>query len=284
MSYGVALRNGIPFTLGTIAALCVNATAPWSPADMPSLGAWYDPSDLSTMFQDAAGTTPVTAAGQPVGLILDKSGNGYHASQSTSTARPLFQIDGSGNCYLAFDGVDDSLSTSAIDMTGTDKVTVFGGNSSLGTSGIQIRTEFSANSDSTPGGFSMGSPVGTIWDYFQLNGTSRVDVDIVDAAYVNPKTIVVSCEFDISGSGVLTEIFPRINGVVPPLQSGGGMTGSAGTGNFGNHPLFIGSRAGSSYFFNGNIYSLIIGGTAYDAATVLAAEIWVAEKTGVTLP
>jgi len=36
-------------------------------------GAWYDPSDFSTMFQDSAGTTPVTADGQPVGLILDKS-------------------------------------------------------------------------------------------------------------------------------------------------------------------------------------------------------------------
>lgn len=33
----------------------------------------YDPNDLGTMFQDAAGTVPVTAAGQPVGLILDKS-------------------------------------------------------------------------------------------------------------------------------------------------------------------------------------------------------------------
>lgn len=36
-------------------------------------GAWYDPSDFSTLFQDAAGITPVTALGQSVGLILDKS-------------------------------------------------------------------------------------------------------------------------------------------------------------------------------------------------------------------
>ena len=36
-------------------------------------GAWYDPSDLTTMFQDSTGTIPVTADGQPVGLILDKS-------------------------------------------------------------------------------------------------------------------------------------------------------------------------------------------------------------------
>jgi hypothetical protein len=36
-------------------------------------GLFYDPNDLSTMFQDSAGTVPVTAAGQPVGLVLDKS-------------------------------------------------------------------------------------------------------------------------------------------------------------------------------------------------------------------
>ena len=36
-------------------------------------GAWYDPSDLTTLYQDAAGTTPVTGTGQPVGLMLDKS-------------------------------------------------------------------------------------------------------------------------------------------------------------------------------------------------------------------
>ena len=33
----------------------------------------YDPNDLTTLYQDAAGTIPVTAAGQPVGLMLDKS-------------------------------------------------------------------------------------------------------------------------------------------------------------------------------------------------------------------
>lgn len=36
-------------------------------------GIWLDPNDLSTMYQDAAGTVPVTAAVQSVGLMLDKS-------------------------------------------------------------------------------------------------------------------------------------------------------------------------------------------------------------------
>ena len=36
-------------------------------------GVWYDPSDITTLFQDTAGTTPVTASGQTVALMLDKS-------------------------------------------------------------------------------------------------------------------------------------------------------------------------------------------------------------------
>lgn len=36
-------------------------------------GAWYDPSDMRTMFQDVYGTIPVTGLNQRVGLILDKS-------------------------------------------------------------------------------------------------------------------------------------------------------------------------------------------------------------------
>ena len=54
-------------------------------------GFFYDPNDLSTMFQDAAGTVPVTAAGQPVGLMLDKSGRNNHARPTTSSRRPIFE-------------------------------------------------------------------------------------------------------------------------------------------------------------------------------------------------
>lgn len=36
-------------------------------------GFWMDPSDLSTMYQDATGLIPVTDVEQPVGLVLDKS-------------------------------------------------------------------------------------------------------------------------------------------------------------------------------------------------------------------
>ena len=71
-------------------------------------GAFYDPSDLSTLFQDDAGTSPVTEPGQTVGLVLDKSGNDNHATQPTAEARPVYQAGG-GLHWLEFDGVDDFL-------------------------------------------------------------------------------------------------------------------------------------------------------------------------------
>ena len=47
--------------------------SPYSLFSGTAIGTWFDPSDLTTMYQDAAGTTPVTTPGQPVGLRLDKS-------------------------------------------------------------------------------------------------------------------------------------------------------------------------------------------------------------------
>ena len=58
----------------------------WTPAKLfenGELGAWYDPSDLSTLFRDTAGTVPVTADGQTVGLMRDKSGNGLDLTQES---------------------------------------------------------------------------------------------------------------------------------------------------------------------------------------------------------
>jgi hypothetical protein len=74
-------------------------------------GAWYDPSDLTTLFQDSAGTTPVTASGQPVGMMRDKSGNGRHLTQATAAARPTYRT--TGYPHLEFDGIDDCMVSAA---------------------------------------------------------------------------------------------------------------------------------------------------------------------------
>lgn len=84
-----------------LTAIAATLRRAWSPTSLfasGEQGVWYDPSDMSTMYQDAAGTTPCYQPGQgqvdpPVGLLLDKRlglvrgpelvSNGNFASGST---------------------------------------------------------------------------------------------------------------------------------------------------------------------------------------------------------
>lgn len=83
------------------------------PTDIDGVAGWYDPSDITTLFQDAAMTIPVTADGQAVGAIADKSGAGQHLKQSIASTRPIYHTDGTGH-WLTFDGVDDKLLADAV--------------------------------------------------------------------------------------------------------------------------------------------------------------------------
>ncbi len=67
-----------------------------------SASAWglYDPRDMSTLFQDTAGTTPVTAVGQNVKYIRDISGNGFHLAWKGGTSQ--YQEDSTGQGYIKF--------------------------------------------------------------------------------------------------------------------------------------------------------------------------------------
>ena len=88
-------------------------------------GAWFDPSDIDTLFQVSDGTTPVTVATDPIGYFGDKSGNGNHATQAISAKRPIY-TEGSGLSWLAFDGVDDAMEiqNAAFSFTGDQSVWV----------------------------------------------------------------------------------------------------------------------------------------------------------------
>lgn len=93
-----------------------------------------DPYDLSAMFQDAVGTIPVTAAGQPVGLMLDKSGLalganylktdtldftiGWSSSAAVTTKSKLsFTTSATGGCYK--NGIIPVGKTTQIRLIGT---------------------------------------------------------------------------------------------------------------------------------------------------------------------
>ncbi len=80
-------------------------------------GAFYLPQPVvngqQALFQDAAGTIPVTANGDPVGLMKDLSGNDTFIGQSGAASKPILQED-----LLGYDAVDDFLSTERSDVGG----------------------------------------------------------------------------------------------------------------------------------------------------------------------
>ncbi|WP_303704783.1 hypothetical protein [Celeribacter baekdonensis] len=102
---------GLDFSL-TVSATKKPRSVTFLPTDLADLLGWYDPSDLTTLYQDAAMTIPVASSGDPVGAMLDKSGNGFHLVALSEAARPTL-VDVSGSAALSFDGIDDNLSAIA---------------------------------------------------------------------------------------------------------------------------------------------------------------------------
>lgn len=111
-----------------------------------SAGAWWDTSDIATLFQNTAGTTPVTAAGQTVRCIKDKSGNGWHLTNSVGD---LYQVDSFGNGYVALSGTTGQSWTTTSstagfkflhDGTGGSLITVFEKSPDVAAARILART------------------------------------------------------------------------------------------------------------------------------------------------
>ena len=51
------------------------ATSGFSPVSITGLNLWFDPSDSTTLYQNSSLTTPISADGQTVSGMADKSGN-----------------------------------------------------------------------------------------------------------------------------------------------------------------------------------------------------------------
>lgn len=120
----------------------------FTPRSITGLALWLDASDASTLFQDAAATTPATATSDPVGSWLDKSGNGRHATQSTAGYRGVVGTQGSRRA-ITLDGTDDHLllgNLSAAFPTAGEVVTAYALNA-VDSAYTVYQTSDNANSD-----------------------------------------------------------------------------------------------------------------------------------------
>jgi hypothetical protein len=250
-------RKANLFRTGSIYGLSVAAFTPAALFANGEGGAWYDPSDLSTMFQNSDGTVAVTADGDPVGYIADKSGNGFHATQATAAARPTYKTSG-GLHWLLFDGVDDYLLppsgmtagwTVAHAMTGQMQTT--GGQGAViarwGTVNFQDHEPFVSEL------------------YSSFGKTTR---NKFGALFTNTKYVV---EYEAGAS----DLTARLNGA----QSGSVFTSTSG---WRTQPL-IGGGLSSQAYFQGEVYSLLVINRVLATSEAAEARTYIADKTGVTL-
>lgn len=231
-------------------------------------GGMWDATDMATLFQDSAGATPVTALTQPIGRMLDISGNGNHLLQATAGARPQYTTDGA-----LFDGVNDGMETGSINF-GTDDMFV-GSVQNRPDTVARMICELSNNATNTAGGFYLVSGLDVVSYYSSLSRGSTISNPNQIAKWTpdnGAETAIITATHSISGD--LSTL--RRNGV-----AGTKGTSDKGSGTFGNYPLYVGARMGTSSFFNGSISRLIVVGRPMTMAEIELAEAWLDEPVGV---
>jgi hypothetical protein len=225
-------------------------------------GAWYDPSDISTLFQDAAGSTPVTSDGDPVGYMGDKSGNGHHATQSISASRPIYKTDGTLH-WLQFDGVDDNLSHPY--SSGTSDLTLAGGG---------VITKNSRRQ--------------------QLMGAGAANTRLTSLLW--PR-ITSANEWGTYGSNDVGSGDSALNDAIVMINIGNyanrtqnlytdGQLAAAIVGSYAGDPInrrFIGSEKVSDNFMEGRIYGIVAVSKEISGAELALVNSYLATKSGVTL-
>ena len=251
--------------------LTFGAAPAYSPASLftgSEQGYWIDPSDFSSMFQDIAGTVPVTAAGQLVGRILDKSGKGNHIVAPADANRPTLQVDGGGKYYLS----GGRMNTIAAIAAGTDKAQVVSGIQAGTGSTTGFVCEFSPNTDTNDGAFFLSAPHSS-----QTNYGIRVRGSILgstgqSSAFTPSEKSIQTAQFNIATD--FRDL--RRNGV-----SITGGSNDLGTGNFGNHQMFLMARSGGTVVFNGRLYQQVCRfGAPLDSTALGELETFVNGRTG----
>jgi hypothetical protein len=171
--------------------------------------------------------------------------------------------------YLRFDGVDDWLVTPTI-TPGVDKAQVFAGVRKLSDAAQGVVAELSATIASNNGTFLLAAPDGATKTYgWGSKGTTQVDA--VATSIAAPITSVFTGLADISGDSAII----RVNGAVADTEAG-----DQGLGNYLAYPLYIGSRGGTTFPFNGHLYGLIVRfGTNLPTATIQNTEKYINQKT-----
>lgn len=278
------LNNADAVYLGTQAVdrvylganLAWSSAPAWTPAQLfgpTDKGAFFDFGNVASLFQDSAGTTPVTATSDPIGKVLDLSGQGNHITQSTATARPLWEASGFG----LLDGVDDVMSA-PLDMSSSAQGTLIisskyltygpatyiaAHRSTVGAIYVQSGGPESGASSAARGLVRGGDANAFI---STANGTALLADHHVQSMTVN---------FALGSA----EARIRVNRSAW-VSSGG----NSGLGPLPNGTLTVGAQAATATKVNAQFWGMLYISRVLSDADIALVEDWFAAKAGVTLP
>jgi hypothetical protein len=239
------------------------AVAPLNPISDWQL--WYDLTDITTLFQDTAGTTPITADGQEIALCTNKGSYGAAGDVSqTTAAKPAYDTD-----LVSWGGM----------------VTTSAGADWLFTATAVEQTDFASGDMSCWMVYSTSNAGSNNW-YFDWNSTEMRMLILgagthnyamgggsaTVAATATDNTVVSLHQWD-TGSNV--------QGMDLSFDTENGVTASASSGPANDIVFYLGATAGSGGF-DGTIHELCIRTPELTAGEITSMKSYVLDKYGVT--
>lgn len=236
----------------------------FDPRRISGLSVWYDAADSST----------ITLNGSAVSQWNDKSGNGYHASQSTANNQPAYNTNTrNGLAVVTFDGSNDSLVTSSF-ADGWSAFTSFCVVNLTGSANIGFSIVWTRSTDrqraivivqnSNPS-FVRG----------HLNVNTQNDYD--STAWMSYGTwYYMTNQWDGSTTDKSTAFTGRSNGTSRANQ----LSGTFSSSNVANTVLRIGNRSDGTRTMYGSIGELIVYSSSLSSDARDAVEQYLKGKWG----
>lgn len=247
-------------------------TAAHAAATAESAVLFYVKADFSNCWQDSAGTTPVTAAGQPLGLMTPVIGSGLNLTQGTALARPtVTTIAGTGRLAMLFDAVNTYLSGSVAYFSSGSQMTAIAAGIPGDVAAIQdfIHAGGSGGNPKWPKlGASAAKVATAVWQ--SDTTTNAITGTTPTSAGGVGYPIVMSCTRDGSANKIL-----YCNGQQD------GATNSTADGTIAAFSRFrVGSGTSNAPTFNGPIGPICVSTTVMSAANRQAIERFAAYHVG----
>lgn len=235
-------------------------------------GVWLDPSDLSTMFSDVAGTTPATVDGL-VRRINDKAGNGNNFTEATNP--PTLRSAG-GLYWLEFNGTSQILTTTNLVIT-IDKPGTGGNQDNYAGAAIRYDTitgiQAAVTVDRPTVGPRIVNPIGHNAGVarsvaFNTGGTAYID---------SAASLVAGTDYTQEATVLSGSVEVYVNG------ASDGATTIVGTPNYGNSPIRLGASQATTpaSYFGGRLYGFVWRADTTSVGDRALYRAWINSKRGV---